>query len=296
MSTISRREFLVRSSLAAGAVAAAPHLFAADAAPAAPPKLKSGADIVTVGRTKIKSSVLGLGTGMTGGGHSSNHLRMGQVEFTKLVRHALDQGVRYIDTADMYGTHIFIREALKKVDRDNLFIQTKTLAKNPEVLKADIERFRQELGMSKLDSLLLHCMTAKSWPVDMRPVIDALIEAREKKLVRAVGISCHGWDPLAAAAELDWLDVELVRINPFGAAMDAAPEKVEPVLKKMHDKGRGIVGMKICGGGEKTGAEDRQKSLKYVLGLGTVDCFAVGCETTKQVDEILAQIEIALKA
>ena len=296
MSAISRREFLARSSLAAGAMAAAPHLFAADEAPATPPKLTSGADTVTVGRTKIKTSVLGLGTGMTGGGRSSNHLRMGQVEFTKLLRHALDRGVRYIDTADMYGTHIFIREALKKVDRDNIFIQTKTLAKHPEVLKADIERFRQELGTSKLDSLLLHCMTTKDWPTQMKPMIDVLVEAREKKLVRAVGISCHGWDPLCTAVEQDWLDVQLVRINPFGAAMDAEPEKVVPMLKKMHDKGRGVIGMKICGGGSKTGADDRQKSLKYVLGLGCVDCFTVGCETTQQVDEIMAQIETALKA
>jgi len=292
MAGISRRDFFAQASLAAGAVALAPGLLGAAEGAA---KLKSGADTVTLGKTGIKASLMGLGTGLTGGGRSSNHLRMGQVAFTKLLRHALDRGVRYIDTADMYGTHIFIREALKKVDRGNLFIQTKTLAKHPEVVKADIERYRQELGMDRLDSLLLHCMQTKSWPADMRPVMDAMAEAKQKRHVRAVGISCHGWDPLETAADVDWIDVQLVRINAFGAAMDGPPEKVAPLVKKMHDQGRGIVGMKICGGGAKTASDERLQSLRYVLGLGCVDCFAVGCETTEQVDHVFDQIEAVLK-
>ena len=287
MSTLSRRHFLAGASLAFGAATLGSR-FASSAEPNRP---RTAADPVTLGKTGIKTSLLGIGTGMTGGGHSSNQLRAGQAAFTRLIRHALDRGIRYIDSADMYGTHIFIREALKGVDRSNLFIQTKTRATHPEVAKADIDRYREELGMERLDTVLMHCMTKGSFPVDMRPVMDALQDAKEKGKIRAVGVSCHGWDPLEASVGCDWIDVQLARINPHGTAMDATPEKVAAQLKKMHDKGRGVIGMKICGGGGNTGAQDRLKSLRFVVGLGSVDCFAVGFETPQQIDEVVAQIE-----
>ena len=76
--------------------------------------------------------MLGIGTGFRGGGRSSNQVKMGQAAFTKLLRHAIDRGIRYIDTADIYGSHIFLREALKSVDRGKLFIQTKTRPATPK--------------------------------------------------------------------------------------------------------------------------------------------------------------------
>ena len=82
--------------------------------------------------------------------------------------------------------------------------------------------------MDRLDSLLLHCMQKRSWPADMRPVMDALHDAKAKGLVRAVGFSSHGIDPLEAAAESNWPDLQLSRINPFGSCMDAAPDKLSP--------------------------------------------------------------------
>jgi predicted aldo/keto reductase-like oxidoreductase len=291
MIDISRRDFFGRASAAVGAVALAPAL----ARVARAGNIASATDTVTLGKTGIQTSVLGIGTGFMGGGRSSNHVKMGQVAFTKLLRHAVERGIRYIDSADMYGSHIFVREALKGVDRGKLFIQTKSLATHPEVLKADIERFRQELGMDCLDSLLMHCMQKGSWPTDMRPVMDALNDAKAKKQVRAVGISLHGIEPLEAAAQSAWPDLQLTRINPFGACMDAKPEKVVSLLRKIHGTGRGVIGMKICGGGSNTGAADRAKSLRYVLGLGCVDCFVIGFERPEQIDQVFAQIEATAK-
>ncbi|MFZ5833380.1 MAG: aldo/keto reductase [Planctomycetota bacterium] len=293
MLDFTRREFLAQSSLAFGAAALAP----AVARAAAPErKLRSPADEVVLGRSGIRTSLLGLGTGMHGVRRSSNQLKLGQEGFTRLVRHALERGVRYFDTADQYGTHIYLREALKGIDRSGLLIQTKTLAKHPEVLKADIERYRQELGADVLDCVLMHCMTKRTWSADMRPVMEVLGEYKQRGVVRAVGISCHGWEPLEASLDVDWIDVQLARINPFGSAMDGPPEKVAPVLAAMHRRGRGVLGMKICGGGRNTGAEDRLKSLGYVLGLGCVDAFTIGFESPQQLDEVFAQIEQVLAA
>jgi predicted aldo/keto reductase-like oxidoreductase len=201
--------------------------------------------------------------------------------------------VRYIDTANNYGTHSIVAAALKQLPRDKIFLQTKTFSRGANQVKADIERFRRELGIETIDSLLMNCMSTGSWPTDMRPVMDALDEAKRKGRVRAVGISCHGIEPLAASAESDWPDIQLARINPFGVLMDAGPDKVAAELKKMHAKGRGVIGMKIYGESGFGSREKRLESLRYVLGLGSVDAFTIGFQSTRELDETLELIEQA---
>lgn len=287
MTKISRREFIAGTTAAVGAAALVGRTAWADSTK----KISSGTDLVTLGKTGIQTTVLGVGTGTHGG---NDQIDIGQADFTRMVRHALERGIRYIDTADMYKTHLFVRLALKGVAREKYFIQTKTTAKHPEVAKADIERFRQELRIDQLDTLLMHCMTTGTWPTDMRPVMDVLQDAKAKGRVRAIGYSCHGWDPLAAGADCDWADVQLARINPFGLVMDGEPADVAGQLKKAHDKGRGILGMKIYGEGAVDTPEKRLQSLKYVLGLGCVDAFTIGFVNTKQIDETLDMIAKAV--
>src|ERR1700687_895913 len=193
-SQLSRRDFLGNSAIAVGALAAT-NLLARGADN--PRKIKSGADQVTLGRSGGKTSLIGMGTGSVGVNHSSNQVRLGNEKFCKLVRYAyFEKGITYFDTADQYGSHIYLRDALKGIPRDKLFIQTKTRATTAEMAKADVERLRQELGMDYVDTLLMHCMTTSTWPKDFRPVMDVLSHAKEKKWVRAVGVSCHGMDPL----------------------------------------------------------------------------------------------------
>lgn len=288
MSAISRREFLAGIGAATGAVALAgraPQLWAAEKA-----KVRHGCDLVALGRTGLKPTLLGLGSGTVSG---SQQRALGFDGFTKLVRHALDRGVRYVDTADSYKTHEFVRKALDGVARDKYFLQSKSFARDPAKAKADIERFLRELNVEYIDSLLMHCMTKGTWPTDMRPVMEVFEEAKRQGKIRTFGISCHGYEPLVASADCDWPEVQLVRINPFNKAMDETHEKVSAQIKKMHDKGRGIIGMKIFG---ETGFDSREKrleSLKYVLGLGTVDCFTIGFRSIAQLDETMELIEQA---
>jgi predicted aldo/keto reductase-like oxidoreductase len=298
MSVVSRREFIAGLTAAAGTTVLAGRLAWADPAT----KIKKGTDLVKLGRTGIRTTVLGIGTGT----HSGDQQRaLGQAGFTKLVRHGLDRGLKYIDTADSYRAHPFVRNALEGVPRDKYFIQTKIGAKTADRANKDIERFLEELHIEYIDSLLMHAMFRGDWVTQMRPVMDVLQEAKEKGKVRAVGISCHGWDPLAASVDADWPDVQLVRINPFGIMMDGPggderdkedrhlANKVAALVKKMHDKGRGIIGMKIYGETGFGSKEKRLQSLKYVLGLGSVDCFTIGFTSIAQFDETLELIEQA---
>src|SRR6516225_11248965 len=211
MSHLSRRDFFGQSALAVGSLAATASLVRSTTTVT---KIKNSTDQVVLGNTGIKTSLIGMGTGYHGVKHSSNQMRLGHDGFTKLVRYAFDQGISYFDTADQYGSHIYLRDALKGLPREKLFIQTKTRATTAEMAKADVERFREELGVDYIDTLLMHCMTKGGWPTDMRPVMDVLSAAKAKGHIRAVGVSCHGLDPLRAAVQCEWVEVDLARINP----------------------------------------------------------------------------------
>src|SRR5713101_1399448 len=291
----SRREFLGQSAAAVGALAAANLLAKAADQPC---QLKNAAGQVTLGRTGIKTSLLGMGTGSVGVNHSSNQVRLGNEKFCKLIRYAyFEKGITYFDTADQYGSHIYLRDALQGIPRDKLFIQTKTRATTAEMAKADVERLRQELGTPYLDTLLMHCMQTSTWPTDFRPVMDVLSDAKQKGHVKAIGVSCHGMDPLRAAVKSDWVEVDLARINPVGvkARMDGSPDEVVPCLRAMHEQGKGILGMKILGEGTFKTEEQQLASLRFVLGLGCVDAMVIGFESQQQIDQIMSRVEKVLQ-
>src|SRR5262249_5540637 len=104
MSRLSRRDFLGQTAVAVGVAAAGGLATPADDEPR---KLKSAADRVTLGRTGVQTSLLGMGTGSVGVKHSSNQVKLGEEKFRRLVRYAYDKGITYFDLADQYGSHIY---------------------------------------------------------------------------------------------------------------------------------------------------------------------------------------------
>jgi predicted aldo/keto reductase-like oxidoreductase len=288
---IHRRDFLAQAGVTTAALAAA-----SGTAKAAPAKLpKSPTDLVTLGKTGIEVSLVGMGTGSHGTGQASNQTRLGVKEFTRVVRHALDQGVTLFDVADQYGSHTYLREALKGVPREKYVLQTKTHATKLPDARSHLERYRMELGVDYIDIVLLHCMTKGDWPAEHQGVMEFLSKAKDQKLIRAHGTSCHGMDPLRTAAKDPFVEVDLARINPEGLVMDdKKPDEVVSELEEMHAAGKGVIGMKILGEGAFKEPERRDASLRYVLGLGTVDAFVIGFENPEQVDDILKRTGDAL--
>jgi aryl-alcohol dehydrogenase-like predicted oxidoreductase len=293
---LSRRDFLATSAAATAALAAAGRANAGDAAPRA--KLpESATEVRTLGKSGVKVSLVGMGTGSVGVDQSSNQVRLGVKEFTRVVRHALDRGVTFFDVADQYGSHVFLREALKGVPRERYQLQTKTHARDTRIARSHIERYCLELGVEYIDILLLHCMTEGGWPEKHKGAMDELMRAREQGLIRAHGTSCHGIDPLRTAARHPFVQVDLARINPEGLIMDdKSPDEVASELQEFHDRGAGVIGMKILGEGRINTPERKDKSLRFVLGLGTVDAFVIGFESTDQIDDILKRTDGAIAA
>jgi aryl-alcohol dehydrogenase-like predicted oxidoreductase len=282
---MERRRFLRQGS--AAAVALGLGRFAQPLLAAATPKRAQ--DRVTLGRSGLVVSRLAQGTGTVGVGHASNQTRqLGVQGLADLLRAGVDQGLNFWDLADAYGSHPHAREALKSVKREKVVIMTKSWSRDEKGMRADLERFRSELGVDQIDLVLLHCLTDGNWTVSAAGAMSALSDAKAKGLIRAHGVSCHSFAALKTAAATDWVDVDLARLNPAGVAMDASPAEVIGVLREMKRKGKGIIGMKILGAGELRDRVDT--ALMHALTTDVLDCFTIGAESRKELDDLLARI------
>ena len=296
---INRRKFIQTAAVAAAGTAllsrwTLPSAFAAVAK-------RTATDQVTLGKTGVKLSRLGIGTGVNNG---HDQMGSGKEAFIKMIHHAYDSGITYIDCAQRYETFPWMGDAIKGLPREKLFIQSKVPG-HPEDVLATIDSHRKNFNTDYIDSLLIHCMTDETWTDGYKRVMDAFNEAREKKWIRAKGVSCHTIGALRSAVASDWTETHLVRINPQGKYMDAAKSawgadasaEVEPVMdqiKEMHAKGHGVIGMKIFGNGDFKNPADREKSLRFALSKPEIDAFVIGFTKPEQIDEAITKINSIL--
>jgi 1-deoxyxylulose-5-phosphate synthase len=260
------------------------------ALPALPRKFAAN-ETVTIGKTGIQTSLLAMGTGTVGSGHRSHQTALGIKGLSNLLLNGYEHGLRFFDAADSYGSHPHVAEALKHVPRDKVTVLTKTWARDGATARADIERFRQELGTDYLDICLMHCLTESDWTERYRGVMDVFEEARQKGTIRAHGCSCHSIEALRTATKSSWVQVHLVRINPIGSFMDSDPQTVVGVMREMKAAGKGIVGMKILGQGDMRNRQDQ--ALNFALGLGLLDAFTIGAENREEQEDLIRRIGMA---
>ncbi|MDB6057618.1 MAG: Tat pathway signal sequence domain protein [Verrucomicrobiales bacterium] len=291
---IPRRTFLKQSALGAGAL-----LLGTEFAAAKKTAYFDPYESVTLGKTGLNVSRLCLGTGMKGGKRESNQTRLGKEKFGQLIRGAYDRGIRVYDLADLYGTHPYVVPALKGIARDKYILISKVWFRpggipEPERPDADVvvQRFLKEIGTDYIDLVLLHCCTAGTWTTDLKKQMELLAKLKQKGTIRAHGVSCHSMEALQTAANDPWVDSVHTRINPYGMSMDGPPEKVVPMIKHLHDAGKGVVGMKIVGEGKlRNDPVKRQESIKFALQSGIVDVLNVGFESTAEIDDFAAMVK-----
>jgi 1-deoxyxylulose-5-phosphate synthase len=286
-----RREFLIRSATAAGAaLLSRKAILNAIAAQPLPAKF-TASDTVTLGSTGITTSRLAMGTGTVGSGHHSHQTALGIQGLSDLLLNGYDHGLRFFDAADSYGSHPHVAEALKHVPRDKVTVLTKTWARDYKGVQADLDRFRKELGIDHIDIVLMHCLTEGDWTTQFHGAMDALSEAKQKGVIRAHGCSCHSIEALRAAAKSPWVEIDLARINPIGAEMDADPATVAGVLREMKSAGKAVVGMKILGQGALRTRQD--EAINYALSLGVLDAFTIGAESKAEQEDLVRRIAAA---
>jgi 1-deoxyxylulose-5-phosphate synthase len=312
MSNIDRRRFLGATAGAAAALGAS-NVLRADDAKSKSTALNSDSatyndspapPIIELGRTGVKMSRLGQGTGVHGGERQSDQTRMGFAQLVDLMHHAYDRGIRFFDLADLYGTHVYFREALKRMDREKLAILTKvwwrydgpegqtSLPERRQMARTALERFRHELTTDYIDIVLLHCLMRADWDKNMQPYMEVLSEEKQKGRIKALGVSCHNFDAMQTAAVTPWVDVILARINMQGgkdAKMDGSRKEVEDVLRLARQNGKAIIGMKIFGEGKLS--NQRDACIRYAQECGLLDAMTIGFHKPDQIDDVLRMMQ-----
>lgn len=258
---------------------------------------------VQLGNSGIETTLIGMGTGVHAGNRTCFLTKQEKSKSLDLLHHAYNTGIRYFDSADTYGTHQLMAEAMKDMKREELTITSKIWYRNggiPEKERPDanivVDRFRKELDTDYLDIVQIHCMVDENWTETMKPQMDILENLKAKGIIKAHGVSVHSLDAMKDAVNCDWVDVLHARINPYGIAMDKPePQEVVEVIQQLHDAGKGVIGMKLVGNGKlRDDSEKIDNALRFVLGLGVVDMMIIGFEEKEQIDNYTSRVKVAL--
>jgi aryl-alcohol dehydrogenase-like predicted oxidoreductase len=292
MPLYSRRDFL-RTGLAAGVLAGTGGL---------PLRARGTAtDWVTLGKSGVKVTRLAFGTGSMGG---RVQRQLGQDEFTGLVRHAYDRGIRFFETAESYGEmHKMLGVALKGIPRDTYKLMSKVTTRQGVNPLEKIDELRKLANTDYFDVMLLHFQHTSTWPADTAQWQDGILEAQSKKMVVGHGASAHGLPALRQFPGNKWLEIALLRVNHTGARRDAedfatsGPGNVSEVVahvKQVHTEGMGVIGMKLIGEGTFTSRQDRQAAMRFAFNNAGVDSVTVGFKNTAEIDEAIENLNLAL--
>jgi len=293
MKHISRRHFL-KTGLAAGSLASV------GALPLLAESNKA-TDWVTLGNSGMKVTRLAFGTGTNNG---QVQRQLGQDGFTKLVRHAYDQGIRFFESAESYpGMHEMLGIALKGIPRESYRLMTKVTTGDGQNPKQKIDYLRKIAQTDYFDIMLLHIQRSPNWPSQTTEWQDVILEAEHKQAVRTHGASVHGLPALRALPSAKWLQVGMIRMNHKGAIMDSdgrdffdtgnVPEVVQHV-QEARKNGKGVISMKLVGAGAFSNSrDDRKAAMRFAFRNAGVDCVTVGTKSPAEVDEAIENINLA---
>ena len=288
MARCSRRDLLKHGLALAGAA----HL---------PAQTGRATDWVTLGKSDVKVTRLAFGTGSMSG---KVQRELGQEQFTKLVRHAYDRGIRFFETAEGYGEmHRMLGIALKGIPRDTYRLLSKVTTRNGVDPREKFDELRRLANTDYFDVMLLHWQHVASWPSDSARWQDGILEAKARQAVLAHGASVHGLPALRQVPSNKWLEVAMIRVNHKGVAMDAEDyntrglgnvDEVVRHVKQAHAAGMGVISMKLVGEGTFATREDRKAAMRFAFRNAGVDCVTVGYKNTAEIDEAIDNLNLAL--
>jgi aryl-alcohol dehydrogenase-like predicted oxidoreductase len=203
-------------------------------------------EYVTLGRTGLQASVLGLG----GGGFSRLGMSRGAstAESVNIVRRALDLGINFVDTAEGYGTEPVVGEALRAVDRASVILSTKkSPTENDQPINAaqlirGLEASLSRLQTDYVDVYHLHGVRAGRYDHAVEELVPAMLRLRDQGKIRFLGVTEAfnaetGHAMLSRAVQDDVWDVMMVGFNILNQSAR------DRVFAETRRKNIGVLGM-----------------------------------------------------
>jgi aryl-alcohol dehydrogenase-like predicted oxidoreductase len=256
---------------------------------------------VTLGKSGVRVTRLAFGTGTFSG---RTQRELGQDQFTKLVRHAYDSGIRFFETSETYGEmHKMLGVALKGIPRDSYKLMSKVTTREGVNPQEKIDELRKLANTDYFDVMLMHYQHVATWPTDTVRWQDGILEAKSKKVVVGHGASVHGLPALRRFPGNKWLEIAMIRMNHKGVRMDAEDyntngagnvSEVVTHVKQVRGDGMGVISMKLVGEGAFTTREDRKSAMRFAFNNAGVDCVTLGYKNTAEIDEAIENLNLAL--
>lgn len=234
---------------------------------------------ILLGSTGMEVSVIGFG--------GIPIQKLSQEEATKIIIEARNRGINFIDTAQAYTvSEQYIGNALKEAGRENFYIATKAMGYDYESMKAAIEKSLKTMELDYIDLFQIHNVS-KQEQLDLilseNGALKALVEAKEKGLIKHIGITGHIREILMQAIEHN--EFETIQF-PFNPVESQGME----LFTKALEKGMGTIAMKPMAGGAFT---KQRLSLRYIINSNLINVAIPGMDSIEQVAENASVGEIS---
>ena len=206
----------------------------------------------------------------------------------RLLIHAYEKGVRFLDTADLYGTYPHIRLALKEAP--DYVISTKAYCWDETTASEALERAFRGIGRDYVDLFMLHEQESLYTLRGHEEALVYLQKQKERGHIGAVGVSTHFVACVKAAPRFPMIDVIHPLINRAGIGIqDGTREDMEAAIQSARDYNIGIFAMKPLGGGHLI--SDNRAALEYAVNNPLLDSVAVGMQSIQEIDANAAAFE-----
>ncbi len=233
-----------------------------------------------LGKTGVEVPIIGYGTAPLGKIKVMDAPLLNKS--AKLLNHAIDQGITYLDTSPDYGSQPKLGEVMKS-RRDEVFLATKINKRRRNDVLEELRQNLKELQTDHVDLVQVHAVnTMADLEAALAPdgAISALEEARRQGMTRFVGITGHARPSvLANALERYDFDTVLVALGAIDRLVTGPEETLLPVAQQ---KNVGVIAMKVYGHGE---LKQRELALRYSLSLSGVSLAILGMDDESQIDE-----------
>jgi len=239
-----------------------------------------------LGVTGLKVSELCVGTLPMGPLQTNVPLDTG----AEILLHAMENGVNFFDTAQLYQTYPYLKKACAQYARGkDVIIVSKCTGSDYKTMEDAIIEALRELGRDYIDIFLVHAARADETVFEKRiGAIEALLKAKKKGLVRFTGISTHHTGLVAKAAGAPEFDVVYPLINKSGLGiLGGGLHEMLDAIELLHKANKGFYAMKVLAGGHLVG--DMLDAIRYARAIPGMQAVSIGVTS---IEELNLQLRI----